>query len=805
MNRAHKALVVLVVAVIAAAAASVRAQWETDGVPLCIAPADQSYPRVASDGAGGAFAAWQDERAGNWDLYFQRVDPAGRILWTINGVALCTAAGNQNYPEIVCDGDEGAIVAWRDERSGGYDVYAQHIDASGNALWASDGIPICTAAGNQYNPEIVSDGAGGAIMIWHDGRNLVDFDIYAQRVSGDGTVLWTAGGVGICTAAGDQMYPTIVADGEGGAIVAWDHGDLGSKDVYVQRINSAGTSLWTAGGVAICTATDDQFIGKIVSDGTGGAIVNWEDNRAGNVDIYVQRVDPLGNVLWTADGVAVCTEEGLQYPSDIAPDGSGGAFITWWEYREFDDQIYAQHIDGSGAALWTVDGLRICPTGGTQIAPAVISDGEEGAVFVWEDRRNYNYDIYAIRLDAAGNSLWTSAGAALCTETRTQFSPRIVPDGTGGAVVVWYDNRSMDWNVYAQLVDGRGYVGFLSPEINTVRDVPGDQGGKVYLSWHASHVDVLEDEQMSHYTIWRALDEEQAARAVAAGARTVESLAEPEAEDGRGPVIRIEALAGQTWFWELVGTQPAYYLEAYAMTVPTLFDSVGATARQNYFQVVAHTDDPSIFWVSVPDSGYSVDNLAPCMPAGLAGEQSFSPDGLALTWESNDEPDLGGYRIYRGLAEGFVPSEANLLGAPCDTVWFDGGWSWSDGFYYKVSAVDIHGNESDFALLRPDGVTGDDTPKAPPASYLEQNRPNPFNPSTRIVFGLDRSALARLVIYDAAGRLVRVLADGVLPAGRHEAVWDGRDDAGRQVASGVYFYRLEAGIFNQSRKMILLR
>ncbi len=117
----------------------------------------------------------------------------------------------------------------------------------------------------------------------------------------------------------------------------------------------------------------------------------------------------------------------------------------------------------------------------------------------------------------------------------------------------------------------------------------------------------------------------------------------------------------------------------------------------------------------------------------------------------------------------------------------------------------MHGNESVFALLSPDDVTGEEIPKVPGASYLSQNYPNPFNPATKIAFGLSAPARVTLRIYDVSGRLVRELVDETRPAARYEEIWDGRDPGGRVVASGVYFYRLAAGPFTQTRKMILLQ
>jgi len=252
-------------------------------------------------------------------------------------------------------------------------------------------------------------------------------------------------------------------------------------------------------------------------------------------------------------------------------------------------------------------------------------------------------------------------------------------------------------------------------------------------------------------------------------------------------------------------TTNAYYLATYSKVVPTLFDSTATSAEHHYFQVIAHTDDPYVFYTSEPDSGYSVDNLAPAPPVGLAGEQVFAPEGLSLVWDPNAEPDLDRYRIYRGLTEGFVPGPANLLAATPDTTVFDGGWRWDTGYFYKVAAIDIHGNESAYALLRPDNVTDVDQHETPRVDYLSQNFPNPFNPTTGIEFGLSARMAVTLRIYDAAGRLVRTLVDETMPAGKHVKMWDGRTSAGAEAASGIYFYRLEAGTFWQTKKMVLLR
>ena len=93
-----------------------------------------------------------------------------------------------------------------------------------------------------------------------------------------------------------------------------------------------------------------------------------------------------------------------------------------------------------------------------------------------------------------------------------------------------------------------------------------------------------------------------------------------------------------------------------------------------------------------------------------------------------------------------------------------------------------------------------------PVEYgLSQNHPNPFNPTTGIVFGTDRSGAVEVAVFDLMGRRVRTLVDGVLPAGEHRAIWNGDDDTGRAMASGVYVYRLNTGSHQLARRMVLVR
>jgi hypothetical protein len=352
-----------------------------------------------------------------------------------------------------------------------------------------------------------------------------------------------------------------------------------------------------------------------------------------------------------------------------------------------------------------------------------------------------------------------------------QVSPILVEDGAGGAFVSWMDNRPAEynWDVYILRIDYDGNWGYPSPAVTGVEDVPHDQGRLVTVTWDASRLDAYPDQQITRYAVWRSLT---------------------------GP---------PAYSWALSGEVDAYCQPAYTHTDSTTADSTLGDPAYHYYKIIAHTADPLVFWESNPDGGYSVDNTSPAPPTMLAGEQSHEPEGLILSWDPNPEPDIAHYAVYRGTEEHFEPSSDNRIATPSDPGYFDAEWRWDTICFYKITAWDSNGNESDYAVIGTGEITGGEMSRTPAATYLDRNFPNPFNPSTTISFGLHEEAGVSLRIYDVSGHIVRTLVHERRAAGIYTITWDGTDKNDSPVASGVYFYRLVAGPFSRNRKMILLR
>lgn len=432
-----------------------------DNVAIGASVGNQAIPQITSDGSGGTIVVWQDSRNGTNAVYAQRVNSIGAVQWFADGVMVSAPTGSQDTPQVTGDGAGGAIVVWRDFRNGNTELYAQRLNDAGVPQWAAAGVAVSTVAGSKTNLRLIGDGAGGAIVVWEDDRLFRGGDIYAQRLDAAGAPQWAADGTVVCAQASPQLDPQLIGDGAGGAIVVWQDRRFFASDIYAQHINAAGALQWTVDGVAVSAAAGNQFTPRIVGDGAGGAILAWTDLRNGinNYDIYAQRLSAGGVPQWTADGVAVSAAPGIQTDPEIIADGTGGAILTWGDSRNGSSNydIYAQRLNIVGTLLWAVDGVTLSLAVNNQGSVQVVSDGAGGAVVTWEDSRSGSRDIYTQRLDNTGTVRWAVDGIAISSAAGDQANPQIVLDGIGGAIVVWQDFRNGgDYDIYAQGITASG-------------------------------------------------------------------------------------------------------------------------------------------------------------------------------------------------------------------------------------------------------------------------------------------------------------------------------------------------------------
>jgi hypothetical protein len=197
-----------------------------------------------------------------------------------------------------------------------------------------------------------------------------------------------------------------------------------------------------------------------------------------------------------------------------------------------------------------------------------------------------------------------------------------------------------------------------------------------------------------------------------------------------------------------------------------------------------------------------VDNLAPAAPLALTAQRVGA--NVNLKWNRVHVFDLKNYSVYRATATGVTPVPANFLTNATDTVLVDAAPP-ATSLYYVVTANDVHGNQSpasNQAAVSPATGVGD---LPPITSFMVlQNRPNPFTGTTVFQLGLPDASVVSLEVYDVSGRRVRATTLRE-PAGWQRMLFDGRNDDGGLLASGVYFCRMSALGTTITRKIVITR
>ncbi|HOQ79894.1 MAG TPA: hypothetical protein PLH63_02410, partial [Candidatus Cloacimonadota bacterium] len=253
--------------------------------------------RTAATVNEGIVYVWSDTRYAERDLYAQLVSPTGENLWGANGLVVSNKPDRQEDPVIVTTSDNCVIIAWvdfSDDKDG--NVYAQKLNSSGEMLWGVDGAALCTAPGVQISLNMIPDNDGGAIVVWNDERQA-EVGFYAQRVNAQGQVSWEANGVRIGIPGANVLANTFWEDGQNGGIIAFTAKGAGNIiNIYGARISANGTFSW--GPSLITNFTTDinaPAAVRLAPTSNNEFIIAWEQKTATDMgsdyEIFMQKIN----------------------------------------------------------------------------------------------------------------------------------------------------------------------------------------------------------------------------------------------------------------------------------------------------------------------------------------------------------------------------------------------------------------------------------------------------------------------------------------------------------------------------------
>jgi hypothetical protein len=737
-------------------------------------------PVGAVDFPGAAFAL-----AIAGDHAFVASTTAGLQVIDISDPTLPLVAGSMTTPgfayDVVVAGDH-AFVACHSS--------LEVIDISDPALPV--GVASLVTGGSAFD-HLAVRGNNAFLSVAYSGLWVVDIeDPTAPVVVGTRPTSFLARGIAV---AGDYAFWA-----EGGGLEVVDVSDPttptlvaslavpgGPLDVAVDgdHVYLAGDALHV---VDVSTPSSPSLVGELELPNTGFSV-----DLAGDYAFLAMDDIIYGGEVWVIDirspsfpnevGSLILPDPvyGIAVAGQHAFLGNGGAGLA--SLRVFQDEFETGNNRGQSLV---VDSAT------NPILRARITTSQAGNV-TWEV--GYGFLWHPIVPGAAWTKMAPSDDDLVWRSTHEWSAPGLNP-----AV----DDLHLEWLVPSSVM-------------GDIADVPDDQGGEVRVQFARSGYDFTDETSSpaTGYQVYQRLDAAAAAMVMAMsepGAR-MEALAALDGIDAsrwralgdRRFVVGPLAAAAGTFppgVWEAVGWVAATQSDSYTVRVSTTADSTVSATNWSVYLITTHTTVPSSWYVSSVDSGYSIDNIAPGVPQSFAVTYNTG-SGNALSWEAAPEPDFQFYRVYRSTDPDFVPTSGDLVHETSTPAWNDpeyDGWS----VHYKVTTLDHAGNESDPASAV--AVTGAGFPDVPARYALHANAPNPFNPTTQIRYDVPVEGEAVIIrVFDVAGRQVRTLVEGPQSAGAKSVTWNGRDDRGRAVASGIYFYRMRAGSFTQTRKMTLLK
>lgn len=315
--------------------------WPPGGRAVSIADRSQYQVDVASDGLGGAFLAWQDYRsAGLGRVYVQRLTGAGEVAegWPPEGRPATTNLSEQVNPRLAADGAGGAYLVWLDRRSRTLALYTQHLSAQGEPLasWPENGAVLTGGGAQAHAVAIASDSLGHAAVVWRESDTLGTVRLRAMRLARefDPVVGGASNPLVLATGVTDLGDVALARSGSSDLLAAWAEWRGPEARIQVQRLSLASGlgAEWPDAGVTVRNGPVGHDPPAVTSDGSGGAVIAWADWRdTTGSDIYAQRVTSAGSVAegWSPAGVPVTVASGCQFAPTLVADRAGGVVVSW--------------------------------------------------------------------------------------------------------------------------------------------------------------------------------------------------------------------------------------------------------------------------------------------------------------------------------------------------------------------------------------------------------------------------------------------------------------------------------------------
>lgn len=677
-------------------------------------------------------------------------------------------------PAVEVDNNGNILVVWEDYRSAQADIYAQLFDGSGLEIGSEFAlIPSPANLANQYAPEIIQTGPLRFIIGWVDQRS--GQEIYGQVYS----VVTGLVGSNSIISSDDTLLVNWNLDfcSDDNNMISASFASFGPENlISLQPIDSVLNKMSSLKNLNINNDGQRwQPALNLNDDGTYSAV--WSQVLSNNSDIMVN--------FFQSDFTPILSSE-LTVNDDLigAPSSSPSvcASSDWYKLVAFSDKrndggdIFVQAVSNSGLKINSNIKVNQDNASNLQSDPDITASiAQQISMVVWVDSRDINaipgQRIFGRLGDKFGvfrtDEFLISDSASYSIKNR----PQAAMNNNGLSMVSWIDERFSNSAVLTRLVSMSGNLGAsevivsdtaVNSIINNLQNGI-DSSNNFYIFWHSSTV----------------------------SSKTVE-------------MKKYSETATELLSFSFTSPIPAETIDE--------FDA--ALFGNGYFAIAYTTaEQPAKLYLTVFDDAGS-EILAPTVINDQLNQSVKSPavsvsnnDYISICWVDTRS---GRKQIYYQLLDNsYSPLSGNTLASSADVeymkspktvaVYGRAFFSWVDP---RLNGDNIYA--SLVTYLPTDIDDGNNNP-LPDKFILNQNYPNPFNPTTKISFSLPKKSFARLVVFNMLGQEVKVLAAKEMSAGNHIFEWNGTNESGQAVASGLYFYKLETDDFSGLKKMILIK
>ncbi|MFZ1518851.1 MAG: T9SS type A sorting domain-containing protein [Ignavibacteriaceae bacterium] len=661
------------------------------------------------------------------------------------------------------------------------------VTASSFAQWSTNpavNLAVCDTSGEQALAKIGSTSDGGSYISWFDNRSG-SYAVYLQRLDPLGNKMWAPNGLLVSNNSQSSSLVDwdLMVDDNDNAIVAFtDTRNSGNLNPFVYAISPTGVFLWGANGIDLNPTADFQANPKLVKTDDGNIVVAWIIATTRN-QVGLQKISPAGAKLWGTNPIVLqSATEGYNYP-DIVKSDNGGVILfhtaTTGNFPAQTVKLRAKKISSAGSISW---GVNVQDLGkiAAFTTPKVYSDNNNGGLIAWHDDRDNNslQSGFVQRVSSSGTLYFPVDGAEVSLmANRHKFNP-----------VVAFDNTTDET-----------YVFWVETEPNQNQN--GISGQKFSLNGTRQWTDnakIFKDLSVAFTTSISYLTSEMG------NGRAYLFYLEG---NGSGLNDKVEGFACNT-AGDFLWTGNFTILSNPTSDKLQLVSTVDVYKNCKLAWGDDRLDGAGIYAQDINPDGQLGNSIVPVELVSFSA--NVSNNSVELSWITATELNNSGFEIERSSH-----TERSRSMADWEKIGFINGngttseshsYSFIDNnllpgkYIYRLKQIDFDGtfsysNEVEVDLSMPKIFS------------LGQNYPNPFNPSTIIKFSIPdvisaegRNLNITLKVYDVIGNEIATLVNENKPAGNYEVSFDARN-----LSSGTYFYKLQAGSFVETKKMVLIK